>query len=429
MGMRATLINPPRSYLIEPEAQAPMGLLYVAAVLEQEGWEVQYVDLAFQEEIPEADLYGITATSADYPDAVRVAESLKDRGGIVVLGGRHATGVMVSGKGVIDHGVFDTVVVGEGENPIRKIAREYESIKESSAFPVVIHQLPVEDLDSIPFPARHLLPVQGKNIFAYRERYWEGETTCLLTMRGCPFKCAFCTAGGERVRYRSVDNVITEIEHVIDTYGIREFRLSDDTFTLNRKRLLELLPRMKECGIFWRASVRAYPLDPELLQLMADSGCVELSYGIESGDQRVLDRINKGITLEQSRNAMKWTKEAGITVRALMIAGLPGETSQSAYKTIEFMEETRQYWDIAALTNFVPLPGSPIWNKPRSFGVKLRSIDNFNFYLWKPGEDGEPVMTPIVNYIELEDLSEEQVTKNKRVLRAYFTGLDKVNRG
>jgi len=414
--MKAILINPPRSYLIEPEAQAPMGLLYVAAALEQEGWDVQYVDLAFQDEMPEADLYGITATSADYPDAVQVAKRLKDRKGLVILGGRHATGV----NGDVDD-AFDVVVVGEGEEAIRRIIRDEVPVAR-------YYSHPIEDLDTIPFPARHLLPVQGKNIFAYKERYWEGETTCLLTMRGCPYKCAFCTAGGERVRYRSVDNVIAEIEYVVDTYGIREFRLSDDTVTLNRKRLVELLPRMKECNIYWRASIRAWPLDPEILEMMADSGCVELSYGIESGDQRVLDRVCKGVTLEQSANAMRWTKETGITVRALMIAGLPGETSDSAYKTIEFMEETRQYWDIAALTNFVPLPGSPIWNRPDDFGVKIKDIQDYNFYLWKPGEDGEPEMTPIVNYIET-DLSQEQMTKNKRVLRAYFTGLQKVNRG
>ena len=423
--MKATLINPPRSYLIEPEAQAPMGLLYIAAVLEEEGWEVRYVDLAFTDEIPEADLYGITATSADYPDAVQIAKRLYRRqNGLVVLGGRHVTGM----RGAADK-AFDVVVVGEGENPIKKIVNNWLTVLCLAGPGYKIECGLVEDLDTIPFPARHLLPTQGMNIFAYKQRYWEGETTCLLTMRGCPYKCAFCTAGGERVRYRSVDNVIAEIEHVIDTYGIREFRLSDDTFTLNRERLLELLPRMKECNIFWRASVRARPLDPGLLELMADSGCVELSYGIESGDQRVLDRVNKGVTLEQSETAMKWSKEAGITVRALMIAGLPGETPESAYKTIEFMERTRQYWDIAALTNFVPLPGSPIWNEPARFGVtKIKHVDDFNFYLWKPGVDG-PEMTEIVNHIELADLSPEQMTKNKRVLRAYFIGLDKVNKG
>ncbi len=425
MGMKATLINPPRSYLIEPDSQAPMGLLYVAAVLEEEGWDVEYVDLAFQDDIPEADLYGITATSADYPDAVRIAESLKGRDGLVILGGRHVSGQRDYQREWMP--LFDSVIFGEGESAIRQIAKLYNPklgyVKYSYKYPVV------EDLDTIPFPARHLLPVQGKNIFAYKKRYWEGETTCLLTMRGCPYKCAFCTAGGEVVRYRSVDNVIAEIEHVIDAYGIREFRLSDDTVTLNKKRLVQLLPRMKECNIYWRASIRAWPLDPEILELMADSGCVELSYGVESGDQRVLDRVCKGVTLEQSANAMKWTKDAGITVRALMIAGLPGETPESAYKTIEFMEETRQYWDIAALTNFVPLPGSPIWNRPSDFGVKLKDIDDYNFYLWKPGKDGEPEMTEIVNYIESEDLSNEQMTKNKRVLRAYFIGLDKVNKG
>lgn len=420
MGMKAVLINPPRRYLIEPESQAPFGLLYIAAILEQEGWECQYVDLALEDEIPEADLYGITANSPDYDDAVEIAKGLKSRDGLVVLGGPHVTGMM----GHVDLDIFDAVVIDEGENSIRQIVREWPHLSKSYMLPVV------EDLDTIPFPARHLLSVQGTNIFAYRKRYWEGETTCLVTMRGCPYRCGFCAAGRRhKVRFRSADNLIAEIQHVVETYDIREFRISDDHFALKRSRVLEVLPRMKECDIFWRASIRVDSVDPKMLELMAESGCVEISYGVESGDPRVLKRINKGATLEQAANAMKWTHDAGITVRSLMVAGLPGETPESAYKTIEFMEQTRDWWDIATLSNFVPFPGSPIWNNPEAFGVKKLTVKSYNFYLWTPGPDDEPMMRPIHNNIELEDLSDEEMTKNKRILRAYFIGLDKVNRG
>lgn len=417
--MKATLINPPRRYLIEPESQAPFGLLYIGAVLEQKGWEVRYVDLALEDKIPSADLYGITANSPDYDDAVEIAKFLKKRGdGKVVIGGPHVTGM----GGQVDE-VFDSWVSGEGENAIECIVEDFPNLAKGYI------GAPVADLDSIPFPARHLLTVQGTNIFAYHQRYAEGETTCLVTMRGCPYHCGFCAAGGIRVRYRSTENIVAEINHVINNYGIREFRISDDHFALNHKRLYELLPAMKDRNIFWRASIRVDAVDPEILKMMAESGCVEISYGVESGDQRVLDRINKGATLEQSANAMKWTHDVDITVRSLMVAGLPGETPDSAYKTIEFMEKTRHWWDIATLSNFVPFPGSPIWNDPQAFGVKRIAVKSYNFYLWTPGPDGEPVMTPIHNNIELEDLSDEEMTKNKRILRAYFTGLDKVNRG
>ena len=417
--MKATLINPPRQYLIEPESQAPFGLLYIAAILEQEGWEVQYVDLALQDEIPSADLYGITANSPDYDDAVEIAKALKERGdGKVIIGGPHVTGM----GGQVDT-VFDSWVSGEGENSIKAIVQDYPNLAKG-----YIGSL-IDDLDSIPFPARHLLSIQGTNIFAYHKRYSEGGTTCLVTTRGCPYQCGFCAAGGVRVRYRSTDNVIAEIKQVIDNYGIREFRISDDHFALNHKRLRELLPAMKDCGIFWRASIRVDAVNPEILKMMAESGCVEISYGIESGDQAVLDRIHKGITLQQSMDAMKWTHDVGITVRALTVTGLPGESPDSAYKTIEFMEKTRQWWDIATCSNFVPFPGCPIWLNPKEFGVKKIDVKDWNFYLWTPGPDGEPVMTPIYNNIELEDLSIEEMTKNKRILRAYYTGLDKVNRG
>lgn len=419
--MKATLINPPRRYLIEPESQAPFGLLYIGAILEQEGWEVQYADLALEDKIPSADLYGITANSPDYEDAVTIARFLKARGdGCVIIGGAHVTGM----GGQVDTEVFDSWVSGEGELAIKAIIQDFPKLAKGYI------GTPVADLDTIPFPARHLLQIQGTNIFAYHKRYHEGETTCLVTMRGCPYRCAFCAAGRKsNVRFRGVENLIAEIRHVTETYGIREFRISDDHFALKRSRVIAILPRMKECNIFWRASIRVDSVDPEMLGLMAESGCVELSYGVESGDPRVLERINKGATLEDAANAMKWTHEVGITVRNLMVAGLPGETPDSAYKTIEFMEKTRESWDIATLSNFVPFPGSPIWMNPQEFGIKRLTVKSYNFYLWQPGPGGEPVMTPIHNNIEMEDLSDEEMTKNKRILRAYFTGLDKVNRG
>jgi len=418
--MKAILINPPRSYLIEPESQAPFGLLYIGAVLEQEDWEVQYVDLALEDEIPDADLYGITANTPDYEDAVEIAKRLKARGeGLVVIGGPHVTGV----GGQVDD-IFDSWVSGEGELAIKAVIEDFPNLAKGYI------GRPVTDLDSIPFPARHLLQVQGGNIFAYHQRYHEGATTCLVTMRGCPYQCGFCAAGRKSpVRFRGADNLIAEIQHVVDTYGIREFRLNDDHFALKRSRVMEVLPRMKECNIFWRASIRVDSVDPEVLELMAESGCVELSYGVESGDPQVLERINKGATIEQAANAMKWSHEAGITVRSLMVAGLPGETPDSAYKTIEFMEKTNQWWDIATLSNFVPFPGCPIALRPQDFGVKRLTVKSYNFYLWTPGLDGEPVMTPIHNNVEMEDLSDEEMTKNKRILRAYFAGLQKVNKG
>jgi len=408
--MRVVLISPPKQYLVSPLAQPPLGLLYLAAVLREHNIEVAYCDLAVDPDIPEGDLYGVTASCADYADAGEISVGLRGRKGKTVLGGPHVTATG-------DVGSFDAAVIGEGERAILDLVNDYPDLKRYYSAPAI------KDLDDIPFPARDLLSVQG------RDRWLaDGETSSLITSRGCPYDCAFCGSNkiwGHGTRFRSAENVLEEVEHIIDTYGIHAFRIHDDQFILNRKRIHSLLEGFEELGIVWRASSRVDSVTPELLTRMAQSGCVEISYGVESGDQRVLDAINKGTTVEQGKDALRWTHEAGIRARALLMCGMPGETLEAPQRTVDFLEETSGWWDTLSLTEFTPLPGTPIWESPLDFGVKILCYDVAqSWYLY-----GSSGLRPFRNPMAVEGLTMGQLIQNKQRLRDYVLSTSKANTG
>ena len=408
--MRVVLISPPKQYLVSPMAQPPLGLLYLAAVLREHGVEVAYCDLAVDRDIPEGDLYGVTASCADYADAEEIAARLRGRKGKTVLGGPHVTATG-------DVGSFDTAVIGEGERAILDLVNDYPDLKRYYSAPAI------KNLDDIPFPARDLLSVQG------RDRWLaDGETSSLITSRGCPYDCAFCGSNkiwGRGARFRSAQNVLEEIEHVIGTYGIRALRIHDDQFILNRKRIYPLLDGFEKLGIVWRASSRVDSVDPRLLERMAWAGCVEISYGVESGDQDVLDAIDKDTTVGQARDALRWTHEAGIRARVLLMCGMPGETLDTPRRTIDFLEDTQDWWDTLSLTEFTPLPGTPIWDRPLDFGVKILCYDVAqSWYLYSSSG-----LRPFRNPMAVEGLTMGQLIQNKQRLRDYVLSTSKANTG
>jgi anaerobic magnesium-protoporphyrin IX monomethyl ester cyclase len=256
--MRIILIYPPHPYLVQEDQQSSIGLLYLAAVLEENGHEVAFVDLSYKEEedwldeIPDGDIYGLSATCRDYMLCKRIAMKIKkERDGIIILGGPHATTL----PNYIDYEVFDSIVIGEGEISIVKLVDDYSKgkLKRNYLSPVI------EDLDSIPFPARHLMSRFGTSVFAYRRKYSEGGSTVISMSRGCCYNCAFCSSDSlwtRRIRCRSVENVVAEIKEVIEKYNTNQFRFNDETMTLNRERLFELCERCGDLEIYWRCSTR-----------------------------------------------------------------------------------------------------------------------------------------------------------------------------
>ncbi len=426
MSPRVCLVNPPHPYLRQPRSQAPLGLLYVAAALRQAGIEPDFVDLSDRRyneeyELPAADLYGITATVIDRPGvlaAARAAKCASGGKGVVVVGGP-----ITLTPQHIESPEIDTIVRGEGERAVLDVVADLPRPRR------LYEARRIRDLDELPFPARDLLSVQGGNVFAFNRQYLGSESTVLITSRGCPFSCAFCASPGiwlRKVTYRSVENVLAEVDEIIGRFGVRQLRFSDDTLTLRRDRLQALCDGLGRRGVVWRASIRVKPSDPEMFRAMYASGCREVSLGVESGDQDVLDRVGKSATVEDNRIACLNAKAAGLVVRVLFMIGVPGESTHTVDRNIAFFESVRDACDTVALTRFVPIPGSAIAMQPERYGARIleSDIDQMNFYCWSGTEQAE-----WSDVVALDGLSLEQLRANRERMRAWVISSGKSNRG
>lgn len=409
--MKVTLIYLPHPYLKQPDAQAPLGIMYLASSVREHGFEVEiksyssYLTYEAIADLDESDFYGISVTSLELPQANRFAHLIREKfpNAIVGLGG---PGTYTDE--FVDWTVISTICKGEGEITFSTMLRDMKRGELKKIYAGKI----IEDLDLIPFPSRDLLKdKQGGNIFAYDREYKEGGSTILLTSRGCPFKCTFCSAPkftySKKVRYRGPENVKKEVEHVIQEYGIRQFRISDDMFTANRNRVLELCEYLGPLDIAWRISTRAKPIDYEMYKTMFDAGCQEVSFGIESFDNDVLKVLKKGTTAEDNAKALEIAHKVGMKTRVLFMIRTPGQTSETVKRNIEWLQ--RVPYDIICVTSFVPLPGSEIWENPDKFGIEIlsRNLDDYNFYFF--GSSGENELKDVIKIKDrsLDDFNEE----------------------
>ena len=422
------LIYLPKPYLNEPDAQAPLGLMYLAAELEKAGKSVDirnyaaYSDEEVHTDLPHACLYGITATSLEIPQANRFARLIRAKypDASIVIGGPGSYA-----NEFVDFDVVDSVCIGDGEKTIFNILEDaYTGTMDKIYYGEVI-----TDLDSLELPARHLLKDrQGGNIFAYGHNYLEGGSTVILSSRGCPFKCAFCSAPklsyNNKLRFRSPASVATEMKHVIDTYGIRQFRFSDDMFTANRKRVLELCDAIGPLNAVWRISCRVKPLDDVMLHTMWNAGCRELSFGIESFDNAVLAGLNKKATAEDNISALNRSAKVGYRTRMLFMIRTPFQTRG----TIELNKHwiVRVPFDIMACTGFIPIPGSDVWYNPEKYNIEIldRDLDKYNFYMFN--SEGRRPLDPIIKIV---DRPLDEFMKESEEFRDWVEDLGKANKG
>lgn len=375
--MKFCLVVPPSPALAAPESNTPLGLLYVASYAEAHGVDVAVVDLASENDkwfFPEADVYGISITTPQLSLAKKIAAKIKQvNNAPVVVGGPHPT---VLPEETLQNGVFDSVVVGEGERATVKVVRDVER----GGLKRIYIGEPIENLDEIPFPARHLLPIDNIRTFEImKDKYKEGGTTCIIGSRGCPFNCSFCPNVMSKVRFRSVTNIITEIKQIIDQYGIYQFKFQDDCFTLNKRRLFSLCKGLKKLDICFRIITRVNLISKEIAEKLYGVGCRDASFGTESGSNKVLKMVNKGVTVEDNERAYRITKEAGWTNICNLIFGLPGEDEKTCQETKDFLIRNREYIDVVNLGVLVPYPGTPIWNDPDRFNVEILTT-NFDEY-------------------------------------------------
>jgi anaerobic magnesium-protoporphyrin IX monomethyl ester cyclase len=231
----------------------------------------------------------------------------------------------------------------------------------------------IEDLDALPFPARHLAPMQ----------LYE-HPGIIVTGRGCPFHCQFCVAGplsGHNYRVRSPENVIEEVEECHSAYNITDFYFADDTLTAVQERarvLFDLLDNL-DFSIRWICESRATAVTPELLKKMAHSGCIKIQFGVESGSDHVLRSINKGITTDRVRKAVMWALDAGLDVKCSFIIGHPQDAVETIQQTIQLGRELTQLGAECAYSISTPLPGTDLWNRAEELGVRILTHD-YDYY-------------------------------------------------
>lgn len=389
--MKIALIAPP--YPLEEAPSPPLGICYVAAACEKAGAEVRIFDYIVRKYSPEKlekdirdfepDVLGTTAVTMNYRKAAEILWTAKQikPSMITLFGGPHVS--FDTENTLTDYPETDIVVIGEAEQTlselipvlperdqwknIRGIAfRENDAVIRTEARPLM------DNLDDLPLPSRHLLPMSRYQAL--------GFPVSIITSRGCPNKCIFCLGRkmvGYKVRHRSTRNVVDEVENIL-SYGIDIINIADDLFTASKARVREFCNEVKTRGLRfqWSAFARVNTVDLATLNLMKEAGCRAVSFGIESGNTDMLVRVRKGITLDQAREAAKTCKQAGIIAHASFIAGLPGESLESLQDSDRFSKEL----DILYAYHFLaPFPGTTVREHAGDYDIEILS-DNWDLY-------------------------------------------------
>lgn len=380
--------------------QQGIGPFYIAAVLENKGYEVKIFDkydnveeseeeldhrLAFKIAQEDPSIVGVTMTTPFYKKGTRLAKYLREMipNVLLIAGGHHATAEPVE---LLKNSQFDIAVVGEGEMTMKEIGGTPENLghvkgivyKKDGKMHINPPRSLIQNLDNIPFPAHHLASLSD-----YSPDIFTGvRSTGILTTRGCPYECVYCMKTlGNKLRSRSAQNVLNEIEHVIKKHGVHGFQFWDGMFGLNRNLAAQICELVieKKLDITWWCWADQTSMDRELLQKMRDAGCKAVFFGVESVDDEILKKAKRPIYAEQSRQAIKMAKEVGIEVHTYFMVGLPGETEHSIQKSIKFVKETKP--DQANFSLLRPYPGTELWNRPAELRVKITRLDNWEAYI------------------------------------------------
>lgn len=375
MRPRIVLIHPPHPEAMEDRLDPPLGLLLIAGMLEREGYQVTVNDLQGvapdEWKISEGDLYGITV----YATSLMVLEGIIREiytvrpGARIVVGGAHPTSAPYSLNRFLMTGMIHSVVLGEGEISMVKAAQDYPDLKGGYHNPLG------KMLDSYPPPSYHLVDLKS-----YRRTIDGKRSISFLTSRGCPYECAFCALPPQNrsVKFYSVNRIISEIELLKFRYGIEAINFQDDCFTLNPDRLYDLCERMKKFNLTFRCHGRVGRDRKEDYFTLREAGCSLIAWGIESGSQTILDKMRKRVTVKQNEEVIKWARECYIISRAFFVFGFPGESEETVNDTIAFIERANpdQYF----VSNFVPYPGTPVWDNPSEFGITKIDEDFAKFF-------------------------------------------------
>ncbi len=391
--MNVALVNPPQQPRLETFSEIglivpPLGLAYLAAVLEESDYLVTIIDapaqgLTFPQlrkelEKLDPDVVGISSTTPNFKEASKVSRLTKAvcPEATVVIGGPHVS--FTPEETLRENPSIDVACIGEGECTLLELIKSLEENTDLSEVKGIAYrrngvvkrnppQPFIKNLDELPFPARHLLPMNR-----YRALGKNFVPGTVLTSRGCPFRCIFCSSSllfGKKFRGRSPENVANELEDLQVEYKIDNIEFLDDLFTFNQKRAEAICQEIldRKLDVRWVCSSRVDTITKKLTMKLKEAGCALIYLGVEAGSQRVLNLIKKGIRIEQSIRALKWAKEVGIETVASFILGVPGETKEEMEQTIKFAKKLNP--DYAQFTIATPFPGTELYEKAIEQGL------------------------------------------------------------
>lgn len=378
----------------------PLPLTYLAAYLRKYHFPVEILDanllgysnrmVAKQVEKRNPTIVGLSATTANFLAAVDLAKKIKKLKNppLTIIGGPHITAVPHE---VQKHPCLDLAVIGEGEETLLEVLTELKkkkpnfqqvkglAFRQGKKLSLTPPHPYIKNLDRLPFPARDLLPP----LSAYHPTpgmYRRLPMAFMITSRGCPYHCVFCsrTVFGNFYRARSAKNVVDEMEHLVKNFGIKEIRVCDDLFNLKEKRVLEICREIlrRKLDLSWGCSARANKITRRSLRAMKKAGCWEVCYGIESGNEQILKTIKKNLDLETIKKAVHLTREEGLDARGFFMFGLPGDTLATMQQTIDFSKKLG-----LSIANFyvtIPFPGTELARSGDRFGkIDKRHFKNY----------------------------------------------------
>lgn len=355
----------------------PLSLAYVAAIAEKAGHKVIIIDAVaerlsvelvikrIQEFSP--DILGFTMTTYGFHQTLNWIKNIKERVKIPIMVGGWQLSVYP--EETMHHKVIDYAIIGEAENILPNFLKALE--RGDSLHPVkgiafrnngkVIIPPPAPitfNLDTVPFPARHLL----KNNLYYNILSKSKNFTVMLSARGCPYRCIFCDLNTKKFRMRSAVNFVDEIEANYKEFNIREFDIYDSSFTIDKQRVNEICEGIlkRKLRVSWTARSRVDNVDKNILEVMARAGCNTLMYGIESADENILNALNKYTSMDMVKDVIQWTNNYGIKTLGFFMIGSPGETYETAMKTIRFMNMLGL--DYVQVTKLTPFPNTKVYS-------------------------------------------------------------------
>ncbi|WP_299525311.1 B12-binding domain-containing radical SAM protein [uncultured Methanobrevibacter sp.] len=420
--MKVLFINPPQTaskYKFMGVIAPPLGIAYMAAVLQENNIDVEILDASAEDMnfkevkdeliIRKPDLVALTALTPTIGRALETAQVVKKAlpNSIVAIGGYHPTFNFIE---TLKDENIDIVIRGEGEYIMLNLVNALENNTDlqdvkgivyedkNSHEVIVTPEAPlINDLDSLPFPALNLLPMNK-----YKLLDMDTHMTTMITTRGCPMQCSFCSSAamhGRKIRQRSIENIVDEIEHLKSKYNIDTIAFMDDTFTLKKQKVIAICDEIikRNINVMWGCTSRVDTLDEKMLRKMKEAGCITIFIGVESADQQQLNRMQKNTTISKIENAFKIARKLKIRTIASVALGMPGDTKEIMNKTIKFVHKLKPNYAIYSLAT--PYPGTKFYKE--SFEKNLIKIKDWSKYT---------LITPILETVDcsLKDMRKIQ---------------------